>query len=93
MRKNIKRIRKKQNAKDIGVCFEPLEPRLLLSGSWGAGVDVPSPDSQPNSHGGFTQETVLLSENTGGSRTDALTQNQSVPDAGALVDVLAQAPP
>ena len=93
MRKKIKRIRIKQNDKEIGVCFEPLEPRLLLSGSWGTGVDAPSPDSQQNTHSGFAQETVLLSENTGGSGTDALTQNQSVPVTGALVDVLAQAPP
>ena len=83
----------KLNAKDIGVCFEPLEPRLLLSGSWGAGVDGPSPDPQASAHDGFTQETVVFSENTVGSGADALIQNQSVPESGALVDVLAQAPP
>ena len=93
MRKKIKRIRIKQNAKDIGVCFEPLEPRLLLSGSWGAGVDAPSSDSQQNTHGGFAQETVVFSKNTVGSGADALIQNQSVPESGALVDVLAQTSP
>ena len=39
-------IRKQRCATPNGVCFEPLEPRLLLSGSWGAGVDAPSHDSQ-----------------------------------------------
>jgi CSLREA domain-containing protein len=85
-------IRKQRCATPNGVCFEPLEPRLLLSGSWGAGVDVPSHDSQASTHGGFTQETVVISENIAGSGTDALTQTQTVPGTLALVDVLSQAP-
>ena len=44
----------------VGVCFEPLEPRLLLSGSWGAGVDASPAESQANAPGGFGQETVVL---------------------------------
>ena len=76
----------------IGICFEPLEPRLLLSGSWGAGIEVSSPDLQSNAHSNFAQQTVTLAENTGVSRTDALAQNQNAPGTGALVDVLSQAP-
>ena len=85
-------IRKQRHATPNGVCFEPLEPRLLLSGSWGAGVEAPSHDSHTSIHGGFTQETVLISENIAGSGTDALTQTQTVPGTVALVDVLSQAP-
>ena len=73
-----------------GVCFEPLEPRLLLSGSWGAGVDAPSHDSQTSTHGGFTQETVVISEITVGSGTD--TQHQNPRQTAVHVDLLAQAP-
>ena len=73
----------------IGVCFEPLEPRLLLSGSWGAGVDAPSHDSQTSTHGGFTQETVVVSEITIGSATDI--QHQNPRQTAVLVDLLAQA--
>ena len=54
------RIRKKRNALDIGICFEPLEPRLLLSGSWGAAIDSPSPDSDANTQGDFAQDTVAF---------------------------------
>ena len=73
----------------IGVCFEPLEPRLLLSGSWGAGVDAPSHDSQTSTHGGFTQETVVVSEITIGSAMD--TQHQNPRQTAVQVDLLAQA--
>ena len=92
MRKKIERIRKKRNAKDIGICFEPLEPRLLLSGSWGAGMENPSPDSQLNTQGDFTQETAVLFESTGTSGVDALQQSKSQPGTGTLVDILAAAP-
>ena len=92
MRKKIERIRRKRNVEDIGICFEPLEPRLLLSGSWGAGVDNPSPDPQPNTQGDFTQETAVLFESTGTSGVDALQQSKSQPGTGTLVDILASAP-
>ena len=74
----------------IGICFEPLEPRLLLSGTWGAGVDASPAGSQANAHGGFTQETVVISENTLGSATD--TQRQNPRQTAVYVDLLAQAP-
>ena len=95
--KENKRSRKKGkgtytggSAVHLGICFEPLEPRLLLSGSWGAGVDAPSHDSQTSTHGGFTQETVVISEITVGSGTD--TQHQNPRQTAVHVDLLAQAP-
>ena len=65
MLKKGKRIRKKHSALAVGICFEPLEPRLLLSGSWGAGVDASSEESQANAPGGFGQETVALHADAG----------------------------
>ena len=45
MREMVERIKRKRNAENIGICFEPLEPRLLLSGSWGAGkTELPNPE-------------------------------------------------
>ena len=41
-------IRKKHCASPAGICFEALEPRLLLSGSWGAGVEASPAESQAN---------------------------------------------
>ena len=82
----------KQNAKDIGVCFEPLEPRLLLSGSWGAGVDAPSPDSLSGSAGSFGPKTVTLSASPEAFGSDALLRNQHALGTGTFVDVLANAP-
>ena len=76
----------------IGICFEPLEPRLLLSGSWGGGIDAPSPDAQLNTDGGFGPETVTLSQSPAGLSSDALVQNQHALGAGTFVDVLANAP-
>jgi len=84
MRKKVGRNKRKQNTEDIGICFEPLEPRVLLSGSWGAGVDSSSLDSQPNVQGDFTQETGVLFESTGTSGMDALQQKQSQPETGRL---------
>ena len=92
MRKNTKRIRLKQNAKDIGIFFEPLEPRLLLSGSWGAGVDAPSPDSSSGSTGSFGPKTVTLSASPEAFGSDALLRNQHALGTGTFVDVLANAP-
>ncbi len=76
----------------IGICFEPLEPRLLLSGSWGGGVEAPSLDSQPNSDDGFGTDTVTISEGPEAIGLDALSQNQHVLGVGTFVDVLADAP-
>ena len=92
MRKMVGRNKRRRTAECIGVCFEPLEPRLLLSGSWAAGVDNPSPDPQPNNQDGFTQESGVLFESTGISGVDALQQKQSQPQTGTIVDILASAP-
>ena len=92
MRKMAGRNKRRRTAECIGVCFEPLEPRLLLSGSWAAGVDNPSPDPQPNNQDGFTQESGVLFESTGISGVDALQQKQSQPQTGTIVDILASAP-
>ena len=91
MRKKIERIRRKRNAEDIGICFEPLEPRLLLSGSWAAGAESASLDPQPTVQGDFTQETASLFENAGITGMHALQQDQSQPQTGRIVDILAQA--
>ena len=52
MPKELKRARQAQSSLDIGVYFEPLECRLLLSGSWdGAVIDNQFQDSQqPSQH-------------------------------------------
>ena len=76
----------------IGICFEPLEPRLLLSGSWGAGVEAASPDSQANSDGSSGMDTVTISDAPEGIGLDALSQNQHVLGVGTFIDVLADAP-
>ena len=91
-KKHKKRDRARYSLKS-GICFEALEPRLLLSGTWGAVVDGTDPNSQSNTCGGFIQETVLPSENTGGSEKVTLTQTQNAPAAGAIVDILAQTSP
>ena len=92
MRKQLGQNRKKQNICDAGVCFEALEPRLLLSGSWGVGVGAPSLDSQSNTHGNFGPETVTLSEGPDAFSSDALLRNQHALGVGTFVDVLANAP-
>jgi len=88
----VGRNKLKRAAEDIGICFEPLEPRVLLSGSWGAAVASPSPDLNPNTQGDFTQETAALFETTGTCGMDALQQKQSQPQTGTIVDILALAP-
>ena len=95
MRKNAQRSRIQKHGPcecEAGVCFEPLEPRLLLSGSWGAGMDAPSLDSQSNTHGNFGPETVTLSEGPDAFGSDALLRNQHALGTGTFVDVLANAP-
>ena len=84
---------RKQTAMDISVCFEPLEPRLLLSGSLGTGGEVASPDSQTTSDSSIGTNTVTISEAPEAIGLDALSQNQHVLGVGTFVDVLADAPP
>ncbi len=92
MLKKVTRIRKEPQELPIGICFEPLEPRLLLSGSWGAGAEAASPDSQANSDGSSGMDTVTISNAPEGIGLDALSQNQHVLGVGTFIDVLADAP-
>ncbi len=92
MRKKVERIRNKRNGPDVGIRFEALEPRLLLSGSWGAGADGPSPDTQASTPGDFSTTTVTLAEGPDTFYSDALFQNQHTLGTGTYVDVLAEAP-
>ena len=54
------RRKREYQANSVGILLEPLEPRLLLSGSWGAGVEASPAESQANTPGGLGQETVAL---------------------------------
>ena len=92
MTKKRNQRRQIKRAIDSCICFEPLEPRLLLSGSWGAGVEAPSAESQANPGGSFIRETALISENAAGFITDSLAQDPRTKATGTLIDVLAQAP-
>ena len=76
----------------IGICFEPLEPRLLLSGSWVTGVEASSADSQSATESGFGAVTATISDGPETIGLDALSQNQHALGAGTFVDVLADAP-
>ncbi len=93
MGKKRRKIKIKRHSGDVGICFEPLEPRLLLSGSPGAGAEGPGPDSQADGQNPFAQETVERFHPTDIADPNGLTHSQSVPGTGAVVDVLAQAPP
>ena len=77
---------------EIGICFEPLEPRLLLSGSWVTGVEASSADSQSATESGFGAVTATISDGPETIGLDALSQNQHALGAGTFVDVLADAP-
>ena len=83
---------KKPCPADPGICFEPLEPRLLLSGTWGAGAEAPSVDSQAASQDGFAKEAVSLPETTDAFYALNPAQGQRMPEKGILVDVLSQVP-
>ena len=92
MLKKMPWVRKKRQASACGICFEPLEPRLLLSGSWGAGIDSPAPDGLSGAQGDLAQETVAVYESA--VTCDAFVQHeaQNPSGAGAMVDILAQIP-
>ena len=90
MLKKGQRTRNSRNKSSAGVCFEPLEPRLLLSGSWGAGVDASPAESQANAPGGFGQETVALHADAGISDPQAWQQHRL--QIIGRVDLLASAP-
>ncbi len=67
---------------DACICFEPLESRVLLSGSWGVGGDAPSTDVQ--AEGAFTHHA-------GAFESHALNRNQNDPGFNTQIDVLAGA--
>jgi hypothetical protein len=84
--------RRKRHASVLGICFEPLEPRLLLSGSWGAAMDSPAPAGPPVTQSDFAQQTVAIHESPGTFGVDGLQQNKSQLDARLVVDILASTP-
>ena len=89
MRKKQKNRLREEHLLKAGICFEALEPRLLLSGSWGAGVDASPAESQANAPGGFGQETVALHADAGLSDPQSW-QQQRLQIIGR-VDLLANA--
>ncbi len=64
------------------ICFEPLEPRLLLSGTWGVGGEAPSTDSQSG---------VAVTRDAGAFAPHTSNQNQGVGGVDSQVDLLAGA--
>ncbi|BBO69402.1 hypothetical protein DSCA_33320 [Desulfosarcina alkanivorans] len=92
MRKKGEPIKREPNHKGIGIHFEPLEPRILLSGSWGTGMDSPAPDIQAGPRSDFAQDTVAIYERTGRSVAVFEHQNQGPPGSGSTVDLLAGSP-
>jgi hypothetical protein len=79
-------LRKGRQFFNANTCFEPLEPRLVLSGSWGTGADTPRPDEQDT----HTQATVLSESaaETLHNQTDQQSNDQNT----SVFDLLAQAP-
>jgi hypothetical protein len=84
--------RNKRHASASGICFEPLEPRLLLSGSWAAGIDSPARACLSDTQSDFAQQTVAIHESAGNSVADRQLEGQNPAGAGAVVDILAQLP-
>ena len=90
MPKKGQSTRNKRHMPAAGICFEPLEPRLLLSGSWGAGVEASPSDSQANAPGGLGQDTAVLHADAGISDPQSW-QHHRLQIIGR-VDLLANAP-
>jgi hypothetical protein len=70
-----------------GIHFEPLEPRLLLSGGSGAGGDSSSHHLHLNSQAGFPQQIVALRD-----VANALHSSQNQPGTAAFLDIPRQLP-
>ena len=79
-------LRKGRQSFNASTCFEPLEPHLLLSGSWGTGADTPSSDEQDT----HTQATVLPESAAEDFHTQ--TDQQSNDQTTGVVDLLAHTP-
>lgn len=71
------------------LCFEALEPRLLLSGTWGTGTDGSAADAQAETGSGFNQDTVLQSIDR---EAQMDTSAESSDASSGTVDLLTQAP-
>ena len=84
------RRKREYQSNSVGILLEPLEPRLLLSGSWGAGVEASPAESQANTHGNRGQETVALHADANISDPQAW-QQQRLQTIGRI-DLLANAP-
>ena len=89
MQKKPKNRHRQRHLLSAGICFEALEPRLLLSGSWGADVDGPGPDTQADAHGGLTLKSVMSHAEVGFSGAGNA-QDNLTPGSGR-VDLLSQA--
>ena len=79
-----------RHLQNAGICFEALEPRLLLSGSWGAVVDAPGPDTPFDAHGGLAQGTVMFHSDA--SISGAGNVQVNLTPASGRVDLLSRAP-
>ncbi len=90
MRKKQKKGLRERYLLKAGICFEALEPRLLLSGSWGAVVDGPSADTQADAHSGLILKSVVSHADAGFSGAGNAQVNLR-PGSGR-VDLLSRAP-
>ena len=90
MKKRGKRASNAQQASNIGICFEALEPRLLLSGSWGAVIDGPGPEFQADCLIDLTQGSVLSYADAG--ITGVESEHRSLTPENGRVDLVSQAP-
>ncbi len=73
-----------------GICFEVLEPRLLLSGSWGMAVDGPGADTPSDVQGGLTQGSMVFHAEA--NITAAGSEQRSLTLESGRIDLLTRAP-
>ena len=90
MQKKPKNRHRERHLSKAGICFEALEPRLLLSGSWGAIVDGPGAESQADTHDGLILKSVVSHADAGFSGAGNAQVNLT-PECGR-VDLLSRAP-
>ena len=90
MRKKQKKGSRERHLSKAGICFEALEPRLLLSGSWGVVVDGSGPDTQADSHGSLTQGSMVFHADT--DITGVGSEDRSLTPGSSRVDLLSLAP-
>ncbi len=89
MHKGRKDWIREERSQASGICFEPLEPRLLLSGSWGEVIDSSGTDRPSHTQDTLTQKTLLSGTDT--DHTGPQAERSHLTAAGG-VDLLAQAP-